>query len=40
MVLRALDAGCCNYVTKPFKSADVLNVVRAAANDQTAEADA
>lgn len=31
MVLRALDAGCCNYVTKPFKGEDVLNAVRAAA---------
>ena len=24
MVLRALDAGCCNYVTKPFRAGDVL----------------
>jgi DNA-binding NarL/FixJ family response regulator len=31
MVLRALDAGCCNYVTKPFQAADVLKAVRAAA---------
>jgi two-component system chemotaxis response regulator CheY len=28
IVLRALDAGCCDFVTKPFKAADVLNVVR------------
>lgn len=31
MVLRALDAGCCNYVTKPFKADDVLKAVRSAA---------
>ena len=31
MVLRALDAGCCNYVTKPFKSEDVFKAVRSAA---------
>jgi two-component system, chemotaxis family, chemotaxis protein CheY len=35
MVLRALDAGCCNYVTKPFKAEDVLNAVRAAAKLNT-----
>jgi two-component system chemotaxis response regulator CheY len=40
MVLRALDAGACNYLTKPFKAADVLKVVRAAAKDSNAEADA
>ena len=31
MVLRALDAGCCGYVTKPFKSEDLLKAVRSAA---------
>jgi two-component system chemotaxis response regulator CheY len=31
MVMRALEAGCCNYVTKPFRSEDVLKAVRAAA---------
>jgi two-component system chemotaxis response regulator CheY len=30
MVMRALDAGCCNYVVKPFKAEDVLKAVRAA----------
>jgi two-component system chemotaxis response regulator CheY len=30
MVMRALEAGCCNYITKPFKAEDVLNAVRAA----------
>lgn len=31
MVLRALDAGCCDYIVKPFKSEDVLKIVRRAA---------
>lgn len=31
MVLRALDAGCCNYITKPFNVEAVLSAVRAAA---------
>ena len=39
MVLRALDAGCCNYVTKPFKAEDVLSAVRAAARLISKEAD-
>jgi two-component system chemotaxis response regulator CheY len=30
MVMRALEAGCCDYLTKPFKAQDVLNVVRKA----------
>jgi len=30
MVMRALEAGCCNYVVKPFKAEDVLKAVRAA----------
>lgn len=28
MVMRALEAGCCNYIVKPFKSEDVLKAVR------------
>lgn len=31
MIMRALEAGCCNYVTKPFRSEDVINAVRKAA---------
>lgn len=38
MVLRALDAGCCNYVVKPFKSEDVFKAVRAAARLNAKEA--
>lgn len=38
MVLRALDAGCCGYVTKPFKGEDVLKAVRAAARLNSKEA--
>jgi two-component system chemotaxis response regulator CheY len=38
MVLRALDAGCCNYITKPFKAEDVLKAVRAAARLNSKEA--
>ena len=38
MVLRALDAGCCNYVTKPFKAEAVLKAVRAAYRSETKEA--
>lgn len=40
MVLRALDAGCCHYVTKPFKAEDVLKAVRAAGNKGAKEAEA
>jgi len=32
MVMRALEAGCCNYIVKPFKAEDVLRSVRAAAS--------
>lgn len=39
MVMRALDAGCCNYVTKPFTSEAVLKAVRNAAASITKEAD-
>ncbi len=31
MVMRALEAGCCNYITKPFKGEEVLKAVRSAA---------
>jgi two-component system chemotaxis response regulator CheY len=39
MVLRALDAGCADYIVKPFKAEDVLRVVRrvAQAVGQTSE---
>jgi two-component system, chemotaxis family, chemotaxis protein CheY len=30
MVLRALDAGCVDYLTKPFQAKDVLKVIRKA----------
>jgi len=30
MVMRALEAGCCDYLVKPFKAEDVLKVVRKA----------
>ena len=30
MVMKALEAGCCNYLVKPFKAEDVLKAVRAA----------
>lgn len=32
MVMRALEAGCCSYITKPFKSEEVLAAVRSAAS--------
>ena len=38
MVLRALDAGCCNYVTKPFRAEDVRGAVRRAARLNSKEA--
>ena len=38
MVMRALEAGCCNYVTKPFKGEDVLKAVRNAAAKTSKEA--
>ena len=31
MVLKALEAGCCDYVTKPFKSEDLIKAVHSAA---------
>lgn len=37
MVLRALDAGCCHYLTKPFKADEVLRAVRNAAQQPRQE---
>ncbi len=37
MVMRALEAGCCNYITKPFKAEDVAQAVRSAANLKSKE---
>ena len=37
MMMRALEAGCCHYLTKPFKSNDVLQAVRKAAESQSKE---
>lgn len=30
MVMKALDAGCCNYLVKPFKREDLVKVIKAA----------
>ena len=38
MVMRALEAGCCNFVSKPFKSEEVLKAVRAATKKGSKEA--
>ena len=38
MVMRALDAGCCNYITKPFTAEAVLKAVRSAAGVKAKEA--
>ena len=38
MVLRALDAGCCNYITKPFKADEVIQAVQTAAKAKPTEA--
>lgn len=38
MVLRALDAGCCHFVTKPFKAEEVLSAVRNANKRSAKEA--
>ena len=38
MIMRALEAGCCNYVTKPFRAEDVINAVRSAAIGKAKEA--
>jgi two-component system chemotaxis response regulator CheY len=37
MVMKAVEAGCCNYITKPFKAEDVLTAVRAAAKLKSKE---
>lgn len=38
MVMRALEAGCCNYIVKPFKAEDVLKAVRSAVQGSSKEA--
>jgi DNA-binding NarL/FixJ family response regulator len=30
MVMRALEAGCCSYLTKPFKSEELVEVIQSA----------
>ncbi|MGE4133196.1 MAG: response regulator [Bdellovibrionales bacterium] len=35
MVKRALEAGCCNFITKPFKAKDVLAAVRKAGGENS-----
>jgi two-component system chemotaxis response regulator CheY len=37
MVLKALDAGCCNYLVKPFKAEDVKSAVIKAAQKSSKE---
>lgn len=37
MVMRALEAGCCNYITKPFKADEVIQAVRAAVDLKSKE---
>ncbi len=37
MVMNALEAGCCNYITKPFKADEVLAAVRSAAGGKQEE---
>ena len=39
MVMRALEAGCCNYITKPFKANEVLEAVRSACQVKNKEVD-
>jgi two-component system, chemotaxis family, chemotaxis protein CheY len=38
MVMRALEAGCCHYLTKPFKADQVLKAVRNAVLKKSKEA--
>ena len=38
MVLRALDAGCCGFVTKPFTTQDLIKAVTTAAQNKAKEA--
>lgn len=28
MVMRALEAGCCHYITKPFKKDELINAIK------------
>jgi DNA-binding NarL/FixJ family response regulator len=37
MVLKALEAGCVNYINKPFKAPELLNAVRSAVDDKLKE---
>ena len=30
LLMQALDAGCCNFLAKPFKAEDLLKVIRSA----------
>jgi len=30
LLMRAIDAGCCNFVSKPFKAEELLKVIRKA----------
>lgn len=30
MVMKALDAGCCNYIVKPFQREDLVKTIKAA----------
>ena len=30
LIMSALDAGCCNFISKPFKSEELLKVIRSA----------
>lgn len=39
MIMRALEAGCCNYITKPFKANEVLDAVRKAGTAAHKEVD-
>ena len=32
MVMKALDAGCCNYIVKPFKKNELIEIIKAAAH--------
>lgn len=38
MVMRAIEAGCCHFITKPFKAEDVLKAVRGAVTQKAKEA--
>lgn len=36
MVVRALEAGCCSYVVKPFRSGDLVAAIRQAVQPRSA----